>query len=232
MKPVLLSLLLLMASRHASAQMDFAVVADKDGYVNVRQRPGADKPVKDKLYNGDVVFVMGGEGNSDWWEIDYSRKKDDNGNGYVHKSRLKMIAGMPAGKATYKSLDSLVLQLGNIKVVIVRIPFVAARHKLHYSNQRQLDRIDGLDFWGTDGGLPQTAYKAITIITGKKEYKLPAAALQSLFNPSLHMVAIHEDAAAERLYVSSYNSDGAGGYTVLWCIEHGKYLFRRAFYGF
>ncbi len=61
---------------------------------------------------------------------------------------------------------------------------------------------------------------------------LPPAALENLYEPNLGSTKVNYDRIKDILYISTMNSDSAGGYFVVWKIEKGKYKERFIAYGF
>lgn len=45
----------------------------------------------------------------------------------------------------------------------------------------------------------------------------------NLFEPNLDFTSVYIDKKNNIIYVSALNSDGAGGYAVLWIIENGEF---------
>jgi len=68
---------------------DYAVVKDKDGYVNIRAKENVKSKIVGTLPNNTLVYEFLDEefNPSNWVHID---------SGYVHKSRLKMISEFPS----------------------------------------------------------------------------------------------------------------------------------------
>ncbi len=89
--------------------------------------------------------------------------------------------------------------------------------------------IDGKHPWGQDGGLPQREVR-LEIELGGKKIELPKAALEGLYEPNVGSLAVLTPTTADKhaLIVMS-NSDGAGGYVVVWAVKDGKYLNRVVF---
>ena len=69
----------------------FAVINDKDGYVNVRSKPSTSSKVLVELDNNDYVTRHPDKTVGDWYYVDFDA---DGGapalaQGYIHKSQLK-----------------------------------------------------------------------------------------------------------------------------------------------
>lgn len=111
----------------------------------------------------------------------------------------------------------------SIKVKIAKQKFDKGKSQL----------LNGKTNWGTDGGgIPAFEYRSITITRENKIIELPETALDDLFEPTLHNTKVNYDRANDILYIQGMNSDGAGGYGVMWRIVKGKYKDRLVLHGF
>jgi hypothetical protein len=86
--------------------------------------------------------------------------------------------------------------------------------------------------YGVDGGFPGTVVTAIEITNASGTYDLPADMVDDLGNPNghVHVRLIGSPTATraeERLEFSMSNSDGAGGYQVLFQVDLAKAQARR-----
>ena len=209
----------------------FGIINDLDGFVNVRSSAEKANNISDKLENGIIVYYFEPEGN--WVNIDY-KKNGKELNGYIYKDRIKYITDFQ--KITLKSeLDGKAkLEKGNVKIEITETKFLKENHKLKfYKNEKtQLDKIDNLQIFGTDGNIPKREYKAIKIEINSVKMELPKIALKNLYEPSLYNSKANYDAKNDILYIMSSNSDGAGSYEIIWIIDKKKYKYRIEAYGF
>lgn len=209
----------------------FAIIYDKDGTCNVRSSAGKANNIIDKLENGQLVYCFETIGN--WANIDYSKNKKDL-NGQVYKDRLMPVSGFTAFEIAAKDNNSITLKKDSIKVILTEQQFIRGQHKLSFFKEYkdQLEFVDNKKYWGTDGGIPKTAYQSITVFIGQRKIKLPKNALENLYEISLSNTQVNYDKAKDILYIQSMNSDGAGSYEVIWKIEKGIYKKRFIAYGF
>lgn len=63
-----------------------AVINDPDGYTNVRKGMSTEAKIIDRLYAGEHYEVFPSIDNN-WWVV-YTQS---NNNGYIHKSRVRII---------------------------------------------------------------------------------------------------------------------------------------------
>jgi hypothetical protein len=209
----------------------FAIISDHDGYVNVRSSAKTANNIVDKLNNGFIIYNFGPEGN--WISIDY-KKNGRELNGYIYKEKIIPITEFKKISLKSNEEGKVILDDGFIKVKITETKFLEKKHKLHFlkDHPNVLNKIDNLDFLGTDGEIPKREYKSIEVEIDKVKVEIPESALKNLYEPSLWKSKANYDKANDILYIQSSNSDGAGAYEVIWVIEKKKYKTRTEAYGF
>lgn len=209
----------------------FAIINDKEGFCNVRSSAVITNNVIDRLPNGTLLYSLDKENN--FADIDYIKNKVIK-NGYLYNNRLLMIDSFTTIPETYRKDSNIVFKRDSIEVIITEKSFDPSKHKLGFynGNKDQLELIDDQPFWGTDGGFPNSAYHSINIRKGKWEISLPSTSLKDLFQINLYNTRVNYDAANDIVYIHAINSDGAGGYVVLWKIEKGVYKERLVLNGF
>ena len=209
----------------------FAIVSDKDGFVNVRTTAEIGNNISDKLENGFVVYSF--EPNGNWINIDYKKKGKELG-GYIYKDRVKFITDFI--KIPQKSNINGILKIENdkVKIEIIETKFIKENHKLTFvkNSNSLLDKIDGYQIFGADGNIPRRQYKSIKVKINKTEIELLNIALKNLYEPNLANHQATYDEKNDTLYIFSMNSDGAGSYEVIWVIEKNKFKERIEAYGF
>lgn len=209
-----------------TALAQFAIVKDKDGFVNVRSEASTGSKVSDTIASGRIVYCF--EPEKDWVMIDYPKKGYDQ-SGYVHRSRLFFIDSLPSFRVVQQNDSALRLAWGTMQISMASQTFSLKGRKFKYEkaeNGKFLVAIDNKTPWGTDGNMPRFGYRYITINDGNSRLSIPAAYQSDLFEPNMHMTNAYFDKATQRIYLSALNSDGAGGYAVLWIIEKGKLIHR------
>lgn len=209
----------------------FGIINDLDGYVNVRNSAEKENNISDKLENGFIVYCFEPDGN--WINIDYTKNGKEL-NGYIYKDRVKFINSFLDIPIKTNFDGKVKLAKGNLKIEISETKFIKEKHKLKFykNNPNQLDKIDNLRIFGTDGNIPKREYKSIEIEIDNEKIELPKNALKNLFEPNLESSTANYDKVNDILYISSANSDGAGGYLIIWIIEKKKYKNRIEAYGF
>lgn len=225
MNKLLYYIILINTTLSFGQEFQFAIVKDKDGFVNVRSSKEIKNNISDKLENGVIVTHFGQEGN--WILIDYQKNGKDL-NGYVYKDRLKAITDYTEIQKKKILQNGIKLLNTNIEIEITEKQFIKANHTLKYNKSYPtiLDKIDGKAIFGTDGTLPNKEYNSISITIDSQKITLPKEALENLFEPNFEFTIANYDEITETLFLQAINGDGAGGYAVLWLIAKGKYIKR------
>ncbi|QEC45068.1 hypothetical protein [Pseudobacter ginsenosidimutans] len=226
---IFLLLILCCAARPALSQ--FAFIADKDGQANIRTSATIADNIEDSLQNGHLVYCMENDGN--WVNIDYI-KNGASLTGYIYRNRLIMVEQYE--KITQLSSQPHQLSFGkdSLSITIRSQPFYRPKNKLFFSTEYPgiVELINGKLPFGTDGNMPNTAYQSIEIQTGSRKTIVPAGEFADLFEPNFNKTSVNYDRRQDILYIHAMNSDGAGGYLVIWRIVKGEYRDRFVAYGF
>lgn len=209
----------------------FAVIKDNDGYVNIRTEASKGNNISDKLNNGFVVYCF--EPKNNWINIDYS-KNDKDRSGYLYKDRIQYLSEFTEIPLIKETQTKVIFKKNDITIILESQNFNSNSAKLSFlkNDKSILEKINGKLFWGTDGEIPKKAYKSITVTLGNNSIELPKNSFDDLFEPTLFKTQINYDQKSDTLYITSSNSDGAGGYEIVWIIEKGKYKERKIAYGF
>jgi hypothetical protein len=194
------------------------LVQDPDGHTNVRSAPSLKAKVVGKVLSGGAVFGWSPP------EKDFLEMEAGGGaSHYVHASRLRSVKQWKQIPVTdAKNQDRGFLRHEGFEVRVTAMPFVAAEHKITHTSENQ-PIIDGKTFWGADGGLPRRSL-SVTVTLNGKAIEIPKADFQDLYEPNMEtIVLLTPSQPAERAFVVMSNSDGAGGYSVVWAFEQGRY---------
>ena len=203
----------------------FAVINDKDGYVNVRKEKSVHSKVLKKLDNNTLIFVFvydkADDGN--WIHPDYE--------GYIYNDRVKWIHNFPQIAKGIAKGNTIVFQGKEIQVVLSTEKFDKSKHSFKYHKEYRdvIEKIDGKLFWGTDGNMPKREYKSIEVKIRGKQVSIPQSAYNDLYESYLYTEfnSVHYDKDNDILYIVANNGDGAGAYMVCWQIEKGVYKGRK-----
>ena len=228
MKHLLILFLLLTTNAFAQGPFgDYAVVKDKDGYVNIRAKESVKSKIVGTLKNNTLVYEFLDEefNPSNWVHID---------SGYVHKSRLKKINEFPSiGEGKEKETENSITIAGKgISVTLTRQPFDKTKHKITKKKHKEYSEyiIDGKSAQGLDGGLflPEDHYKSITVTINGKNVSIPKSAYDDLYQVAMYTDnnAVYYDKEEDTIYIIAHNGSGAFSYEVCWQIVKGEYKTR------
>ena len=226
MKHFLISFFLLTTNSFAQGPFgDYAVVKDKDGYVNIRAKENVKSKIVGTLPNNTLVYgFFDKEYNpTNWIEVD---------KGYVHQSRLKKISDFRAIEVKVQG-NSIIFDDKDIKVTITKQKFDKTKHKITKKDQGSYDQliidgkeIYGIEIYGGDDSLPQDHYKSITVTMKGKNVPIPKSAYDDLYQIIYFSESIYYDEEAEALYIFAHNSEAGLSYQVCWQIVKDKYITR------
>ncbi len=203
----------------------FAVINDKDGYVNVRKEKSVHSKVLKKLDNNTLIFVFV-----------YDKAHDGNwihpdNEGYIYNDRVKWIHKLPKIAKGVEKNNSIVFEGKEIQVVLSSEKFDKSKHSFKYNKEYPdaIEKIDGKTFFGTDGNMPKEAYKSIEVKIRGKQVSIPQSAYDDLYEPTFYTEhnSVYYDKEHDSYYIVATNSDGAGTYMVCWQIEKGIYKGRK-----
>ena len=226
MKHLLILFLLLTTNAFAQGPFgDYAVVKDKDGYVNIRAKESVKSKIVGTLPNNTLVYEFLDEefNPSNWVHID---------SGYVHKSRLKMISEFPSIGKGKEQGNSITIAGKGISVTLTKQPFDKTKHKITKKKHKEYSEyiIDGKRAQGLDGGLflPENHYKSIVVNINGKNVSIPKSAYDDLYQVWVHPYnnEVYYDKEDDVLYIFVRCGDGAFSYKVCWQIVKGEYKTR------
>lgn len=187
-----------------------AIIQDADGFTNVRAQPGYSSEVIHKILDNEV-FWYHIEENQDWvsvfiptnkYSIDCGAKPTIDG--YIHKSRLKPLNELQRQSSHILSISY------NIK------PFEAQSRIIEIHEDGWVQYIDGRLFWGTDGEMPRNQISDVNISIGDQKIFIPQVLYEDIYECSNDFEIFIKD---NLFFIYQMNSDGAGGYELVWVIS-------------
>ena len=202
---------------------DYAVVKDKDGYVNIRAKESVKSKIVGTLPNNTLVYgFFDKEYNpTNWIEVD---------KGYVHQSRLKKISDFRTIEGKVQG-NSAIFDDKDVKVTITKQKFDKTKHKItkkEHDGWTELI-IDGKKMYGIeDELLPDDHYKSITVTINGKNVPIPKSAYDDLYEIGIWDTNnfAYYDKEDDVLYIIAHNGDGYLAYEVCWQIVKGEYKTR------
>ena len=203
----------------------FAVINDKDGYVNVRKGKSAQSKVLKRLNNKTIVFV-------------YNYDKATDGNwiytdeeGYIYNDRVKWIHKFPIIAKGIAKGNTIVFEGKEIQVVLTSGKFDKSKHSFEYfkDSPTGIEVIDDELPYGTDGKMPTTEYRSIEVNIHGKRVSLPKDAYSDLYEPTFltDHNSVYYDKESNILYIVANNNYAERPYKVCWQIEKGVYKGRK-----
>ena len=231
MKHLLILFFLLTTNAFAQGPFgDYAVVKDKDGYVNIRAKENVKSKIVGTLPNNTLVYTLfdttddetGEEIFLNWLYVD---------KGYVHKSRLKIINEFPSiGKGKKKETEnSITIAEKGISVTLTRQLFDKTKHKITKKKHKDYEEliIDGKSAQGADF-IPEDHYKSIIVTINGKNVSIPKSAYDDLYEVAMYTEnnAVYYDKEEDTIYIIAHNGSGAFSYEVCWQIVKGEYKTR------
>ena len=231
MKHLLILFFLLTTNAFAQGPFgDYAVVKDKDGYVNIRAKENVKSKIVGTLPNNTLVYTLfdttddetGEEIFLNWLYVD---------KGYVHKSRLKIINEFPSiGKGKKKETEnSITIAEKGISVTLTRQLFDKTKHKITKKKHKDYEEliIDGKSAQGADF-IPEDHYKSIIVTINGKNVSIPKSAYDDLYEVAMYTEnnAVYYDKEEDTIYIIAHNGSGAYAYEVCWQIVKGEYKTR------
>ena len=203
----------------------FAVINDKDGYVNVRKEKSVHSKVLKKLDNNTLIFVL------EYDKAYYGNWIYADNEGYIYNDRVKWIEKLPKIAKGITKGNTIVFEGKEIQVTLSTEKFDKDKHSFKYHKEYRdvIEKIDGKPFWGTDGNMPKRQYKSIEVKIRGKQVSIPQSAYNDLYESYLYTEfnSVHYDKDNDILYIVANNGDGAGAYMVCWQIEKGVYKGRK-----
>ena len=203
----------------------FAVINDKDGYVNVRKGKSAQSKVLKRLNNKTIVFV-------------YNYDKATDGNwiytdeeGYIYNDRVKWIHKFPIIAKGIAKGNTIVFEGKEIQVVLTSGKFDKSKHSFEYfkDSPTGIEVIDDELPYGTDGKMPTTESRSIEVNIHGKQVSLPKDAYSDLYEPTFltDHNSVYYDKESDILYIVANNNYAERPYKVCWQIEKGVYKGRK-----
>ena len=222
MKHLLILFFLLTTNAFAQGPLgDYAVVKDKDGYVNIRAKENVKSKIVGTLPNNTLVYgFFDKEYNpTNWIEVD---------KGYVHQSRLKKISDFRAIEVKVQG-NSIIFDDKDVKVTITKQKFDKTKHKITKKDQGGYEEliIDGKRAQGADF-IPEDHYKSIIVTINGKNVSIPKSAYDDLYEVAIYTDnnAVYYDKEEDTIYIIAHNGSGAFSYEVCWQIVRGEYKTR------
>jgi hypothetical protein len=241
---ILFNLFLLISLR---AIGQFAIINDIDGYTNVRKDKRSTSEIIGRIFNDDVFLIAKEDDTGEWINVFYYAELDEIEpykkdyylkechcttdfiyfNGYVHKSRVLPLESLN-DIIKNRQLSNGILSLKNDSITfnIMARQFISAQHHIQHDDDGWVEKIDGKQPRGVDGGLPKIGIKSLSLVINSNIIEIPKEDYADLYEPNLRSLKLYTDKRGVIYIYMPSNSDGAGGYDAAWIIKENKYLKR------
>lgn len=212
----------------------FAIIKDKDGFVNVRDNGSSKRRIIDKLVKNQVFENENQFGDTDakeWIYISYGDRKKKEGltnkmvnevTGYIHQSRIQYLDKLAQLKKTVTK-NSIEFKNDTINILIKTGIFIPKENKISKNKDGFISKINNEEPFGIDGILPENLeeIRSIIITYKGKEHSFSANSLTGMLSPSPNnmLVALSDD---NTIFLVMSNGDAAGAYNVVWTIKNNR----------
>jgi len=222
MKYLVLIILLTNICFISNAQQ-FAIINDKDGFVNVRKDKSANSPIVGKILNHSI-FDAGypSQNQSNWVRIYKQYNEDVNAGfvGYIYHDKILPLSNFKFISVVKIFKDSCFAINDSLKIVVKSLPFDSKVHKLSYDSGL-LDKIDGKMFWAPSR-LPKRGIELRVFKSGQL-IAIPKDAYNNAYDPQFKSLKVYLG-NDNTIYIQMYNGETDNPYCIIWTIRNGKYL--------
>jgi hypothetical protein len=155
--------------------------------------------------------------------------------GFIHRTSFIPISDLPQIKtknlfstsSRYDVMqDSICLSNDSLSLVLVTRPFNVMIHSIDKSSTQYVQKIDGMRPVGTFGFIPRVEILQMKLTINGQIVDIPNTEYKDLYEPRLVNLSLHINSRGVIYIYMPGNSDGAGGYYVVWIIKGNKYLKR------
>ncbi|MDW5290311.1 hypothetical protein [Formosa sp. PL04] len=190
-----------------------AVIKDIDGFTNVRKLPRGDSEIIYKLKDSEIFSYQEQSDELDWIKVYISKNKyqlecDENDTfiGYIHKSRLCPIENLTKYSGTEFSFK-------------YKLQKFSLENNISDFDGKWLTKINGRRIYGTDGNIPNIEVVGIETSINGKTIEIPEMLYEDIFECNNEFVINKNN---DDYIVHQWNSDGAGGYLIVWVLGNEK----------
>lgn len=202
---------IILATTSVNAQV--AVVSDEDGWSYVRKSRSPNAAVIHKIDTETVFWYnyTNFKDSSRWIEVYIPKNKYSLGidppniiTGYIHSSRLMPLEQMDACNA------------GELEFAYHLGGFKRKGRNITLYDDRWVIEVDGRRPWGIDGTYPRIEVDSISIKLAGRSIDVHEILYSDIFEVSNQFQIYKRN---DTYFVYQFNSDGAGGYEVVWVID-------------
>lgn len=189
-----------------------ATIRDPNGWTNVRENPDGQSEVKLKVFENEVFWynLADVESSQEWIEVyiplnDYCLGEShlQNTVGYIHETKLEPLEKLEPYSGSEFSFSYTIGE------------FDPSNRNIR-TDGAWVSSIDGRWAWGTDGNMPIHQVNAIQVSMLGKEVQVHPVLFSDIFECDNEFSVFRR---GDTFFVHQLNSDGSGGYEVVWVFE-------------
>lgn len=199
-----------------------ATIDDPNGYTDIRKGPDSRHEIVGQIEENEIFLID--ELKDDWAKV--YKIEDGYLEGYIHQSQitpLNKLQKIGRSKFTEGEVD---IDDSNILFSLRYGSFIKSQHKYELQADKYVVKIDGLEPYGVDGSYPSTQIIELNLLVEGVTIHIPSRAYSDLYNISYNNIEIRKGLSGVLFVVMANNSDGAGGYDVVWIFKDKMYLNR------
>ena len=230
----------------------YYTVNDEQGYVHVRATPSAGGKIICVLENEMIVHETWNEDTTrkNWMFVEFYIPKTEAKNvkskaetrppavmnkwslfrGWVYRGRLMNIEMQNELKKKWVG-DDFILYNDSINIKFDYKQFEKTKHNIQMKGDYPIVKIDGHYLAGTDGGIPRYEMQNFSMEISHHKIAIPRSAFHDLYEPNFNRFTNGYIDKNGTMYITMYNSDGAGSYEVIFIFKNNKYIGRYVFDG-
>jgi hypothetical protein len=204
------------------AQDGFVVVADSDGYANLRKEPKIGNNVLMRLDNGELLYAAGLQG--DWCQV-CGEKNGQIISGYIFKDRLKEITAFESIRPRDESDHQMVFHRGSIAIEINTARFDPKEAQIKYDpkNPGRVLEINGSKPLGNSERTPGSRISSIKVRIGAKYLEIPPSTFNNLYDHWSEFTLVYYNPATDALYIYITGEWDPIDYAACWVVQKGMY---------
>lgn len=198
-------------------QAQFAIVNDKDGFVNVREQQNTTSEILTKMKNGSVVAIDQEPNKTNWILVNYDKEAE----GYIFHDRLKDVKSFEIVLPNQLTINSVNFETKEYRIEIETEGFNKKKHTIT-KEEDIIYAIDGLEFYGTDGMEPLKEIKSFKIYYKGNLVEIPKEFYSNLYNIDIKDFRLTYNLKLNQYYLFGTFGDGAATFDAIWVLENGK----------
>jgi hypothetical protein len=203
---------------------NFALVNDKDGYVNVRSSPSITSNIETTLKNDEIVLCASTDDSPNFCLVNF---KNDNV-GFIYKSRLNFFKNYKKVSLVSYTPKKVIYKSGNISIEIIA---KIVNKNIKYKAKNNVIFLNDKEVYGVDGNIPNDEFLVLEKISINDSGNITTISEENLKNfvfPYEGLSGKNEMAdfniyiSDKKIYILNvFNNGGAGEYSLVFYIENG-----------